>query len=102
MALRASEMGLTSTEFWALTYADYVWMWGGYERKAERYHYTPAREIMSVSIRPHLKKGTNSRGGKMWPLSIDFKKPGKTPEELKAIFDWLKSDNGWNNKHKLN
>ena len=102
MALRASEMGLKESEFWRLTYAEYNWMWEGYIRKAERINYTPAREIMAAGYSPHLKKGKVASGRKIWPLSIDFKKPEKTAEEIKAIFEKLHGKGGWYENHNVN
>ena len=100
MSLRASEMGLTESQFWGLSFSEYVWMWNGYTRRVERQSWEASREIVSIIYNTNVKKGKQKRAKKLIPLSIDPKIRVKTEQEVKEMFanipkHWLskKEDN---------
>jgi hypothetical protein len=82
-------MGLSESEFWRLSYAEYVWKWEGYNRRIEREQLTGAREIVNMLRNVNVAKKDQLTSQKFWPLSVDPVIKVMSEEDAKAIFDAL-------------
>lgn len=101
MSLNAAEMGLSESDFWRLSFVEYVWKWHGYLRKIERQQFQSAREIVSVIYNSNVKKGKGKTAKRLWPLAIDPIRRELTQEERTKVFDSIPAG-WWGDKLKRN